>query len=174
MTPKNFAERLLTDNHEEGANLTHDELQQIYLQDYTGDLGLLKSTYVGKGASGDHRYLGLFQNDMAEGTEEEWYVTDIYVGLGKVGPEGSNRLSMDFGGSPIFTAKTRPEAEEWLAKESHMKGGGNVKPVPKPAPRRYPPNGDAPYVPPINQRLGRFRRGGGGDSPHWDGNKYAL
>jgi hypothetical protein len=167
MKPSNLVARLLED-HNDGANLTPQELQQIYLKDFNGELGVLKLAYTGKGDDGkSHRYLGLFRNEnVDEGNPEAWYVTDIYVNAKEDG------LHLDFGGSPTFEAPDRKTAEDWLDKESHMKGGGKIK---KPEAQRFPANGDRPYVPPINQRLGKYRRGGGSsDNPHWDGNRYAL
>jgi hypothetical protein len=165
MKPSSLVDRLL--NEELGANLTAQELQQIYLKDFNGDLGILKLAYTGK-SDGDksHRYLALFRNDLVdEGNPEAWYVTDIYVTPKEDG------LHLDFGGAPTFEAPERKAAEDWLDKEAHVKGGGKIK---KPEARRYAPNGDRPYVPPINQLRGKYRRPGGGDSPHWDGNRYAL
>ncbi len=78
--------------------------------------------------------------------------------------------TIDFAGSPMFTSKDRKEAEAFFDKESHVQGGGAIKPKP-----RFNPNGDRPYRAPAGHVAWDYRpRGGGGDSPHWDGNRYAL
>jgi hypothetical protein len=179
MTPKNFAERLLTDNHEEGANLTRDELNRIYLNDYTGDFGLAKASYRGKSDSGeDHSYLALFHIPDSEDPGETWTVTDLYVGKK---PDG--QLTIDFGGSPLFSSADRATAEAWFAKESHMKGHERAVKQGKEATARDREHEEWRDKHRADRESGMFRRGGGGGrryaggvggSPHWDGNRYAI
>ncbi len=156
------------------AGLSVAELQKIYLNDYTGNMGLKRA--VDTGPHGDDReYLALFFDDQSD----EWIVSRIYVGMMQWGT-GYNKgdapphLAIDFAGSPVFSGKDQAEAERFFERESHVAGGGDVKIPPKPEPRRFPPNGDRPYQAPPGHVAWSYRRPSSGDSPHWDGNRYAL
>jgi len=137
MKPENLVERLLEDLND-GANLTVPELEQVYLNTYTGDLGLKDAFYVGPTEGSGHRYLALMDGgDMVEDTDEQWSVTNIFV------QKKGDALEMEFSGHPNFSSGSFKQAKDFFNKESHLKGGGKVKPGAKPAaaaPQPSPPS----------------------------------
>jgi hypothetical protein len=138
MKPANLVERLLEDLND-GANLTLPELEQVYLNDFTGDLGLANAFYVGPTESG-HHYLALMDGgDMVEDTDEQWSVTDIFV------KKKGDALSLEFSGHPNFSSGTREEAEDFFNKESHLKGGGKLKPAAEAPQPPSGPRGTGPF-----------------------------
>lgn len=145
----------------DAANLTPDQLQAAYAVDFTGDMGLRRAEYLGPHQDGG-QYLVLVHDDQ----HDLWTVTHAFVT-----PNRDGVLALDFPGVPLFDSKDEAAAETFFAKEAHLRGGGGVKPRPKP---RYNPNGDRPYQAPPGHVAWGYRRPSGGGSPHWDGNRYAL
>lgn len=166
MKPDDLVNRLI-EGTEDGANLTSQEISTAYLNDYTGNLGLLKSVYLGP-SSKSHQYLALM--DGGEG-DEEFYVTHLFVSKGSpsAGPEA---LQVEFSGDSVFSSKDRKAAEDYFNKEAHVKGGGKIKPAAKPTPPA--PYGGGGGGNRARQAAAHARWNSGGGSPHWDGNRYAL
>lgn len=195
MKPSNLVARLLEDAND-GANLTKQELQTIYLNDYTGDLGLVDVVYLGPSPSDatsekgggppspvrpkSHEYLALMDaGDMAE-DGEQWLVTHLYVQKGSPSA-GPDQLTMEFAGAPMFASSSQKTARDFFNKESHMRGHRKAVAAGKQASRDAAENEAWREQQRARVASGAYRGGrrgmsGGGqtDSPHWDGNRYAL
>lgn len=130
----NTARRVIEAAQAPGANLTSEEINQAYLNDYTGNLGVVKSVYLGPytGSSdkNGHKYLALIDGEADDfaANDERWMVTHVFVSTG-----GKNRrpdaLEVEFAGVCDFASDDRKAAEDFFNKEAHVKGGGEIKPL---------------------------------------------